>query len=65
MSRTITQGENECLWSSFNCDYLGPEMDERDSREHCPDCGAQAGDGFGMAENDWRYRVLTGSEAKP
>lgn len=50
------------LWSCFGCGYLGPDCDydpEDDEWETCPVCGCHGGDGFGMAENDPRYRTET------
>lgn len=41
------------MWSCFTCNYFGPECVDDDQ---CPVCGTHAGDGFGMAENDPRYR---------
>ena len=54
----MTVGNLENLWSCFGCDYLGEDYDNdpEDDSEMCPVCGCHAGDGFGMAENDPRYR---------
>lgn len=59
MAAPLTDDPLDGLWSCFSCDYLGAdtaETDGDDGCEHCPQCGTQVGDGFGMAENDWRYR---------
>lgn len=44
------------MWSCYGCNYLGLETKTVDGAETCPECGCQEGDGFGMAENDPRYR---------
>ena len=44
------------LWSCFTCDYLGFPGEDDNGTQHCPECGTQEGDGFGMAVNDPRYR---------
>lgn len=46
----------EDYWSCFTCNYCGfPAVGEGDVA-CCPVCGTHDGDGFGMAENDPRYR---------
>jgi hypothetical protein len=47
---------DDSLWSCFTCDYLGADYVSDDTTEACPNCGTHSGDGFGMAENDPRYR---------
>lgn len=57
----------EDLWSCYTCDYLGVHcVDESDGQggESCPNCGTEVGDGFGMAQNDPRYRSLTLEEVR-
>jgi hypothetical protein len=53
----------EDLWSCFDCGYLGNQCGHDESEnehddEACPMCGCHVGDGFGMAENDPRYRDI-------
>jgi hypothetical protein len=43
-------------WSCFTCGHLGECDYDDDGEECCPNCGTHSGDGFGMAENDPRYR---------
>ena len=45
------------MWSCFTCGYFGRGCDEGDDGECCPRCGTSSGDGFGMAENDPRYKL--------
>ena len=54
---TVIIPELADMWSCFTCGYFGSKcVDDEGHRELCPDCGTRVGDGFGMAENDPRYR---------
>jgi len=59
--RNCTEASIENLWSCFSCGYIGCQVGgEADdgSDEACPVCETYSGDGFGMAENDPRFKVV-------
>ena len=50
------------FYSCFNCNYFGPHCNDGPEGEDeikCINCGCEAGDGFGFAANDPRYRGRT------
>ena len=56
MAETEADFGKEDLWSCFTCNHLGECGEDENGEECCPNCGTHCGDGFGMAENDPRYR---------
>ena len=44
------------LWSCFTCNHLGNCSYDENDDPCCPNCGTHDGDGFGMAQNDPRYK---------
>ena len=53
------------VWTCFTCGHAGDSSPE----DHCPNCGAHSGDGFGLAENDPDFIgldwVIAGGESGP